>query len=85
MLGDIGAFNFTAISCAFALTLALLPIVRNASLKLFCRPCLDAGAWTPPFVQPKFPSFRGCHLSEGATPLLFAVKFGLGEREELSP
>ena len=44
MLGDIGALNASAISCALALTLALLVlIVRNASLRLFCRPCLEAG------------------------------------------
>lgn len=45
MLGDIGALSASAISCALALTLALLVlIVRNASLRLFCRPCLEAGA-----------------------------------------
>ena len=41
-LTDMGAFNASAISCALALTLPFLVlIVRIASLRLFCRPCLD--------------------------------------------
>jgi hypothetical protein len=41
--GETGAFNASAISMAFWLTLPLLVrIVFIASLKLFCRPCLAA-------------------------------------------
>lgn len=44
-LGESGAFRASASSWAFWLTLAFLPrMVLMASLKLFCLPCLLAGA-----------------------------------------
>lgn len=72
-----GAFNASAISCAFWLILPFLVlIVLNASLKLFCRPCLT-GAYVE--VKPELTGFdlpvhvpgNGirstllCHLSSG--------------------
>ena len=49
-LYDTGAFNDSAISCAFSLMLAFLPLtVRMASVKLFCLPCLAPLAI--PFAQ----------------------------------
>lgn len=61
---DTGALRASAISCAFWLTLALLPrTVRIASLKLFCLPCLPTA---PPLgVQPFMPCEprRACQRS----------------------
>lgn len=55
VLTDIGAFNASASSCAFSLTLAfLLRMVLNASLRLFCRewPCsLAPKTFKCPFPQ----------------------------------
>src|SRR3954469_15980539 len=86
--GDKGAFRASAISCAFWLTLAfLVRIVRMASLKLFCLPCLVVEACAVPFAKPlKRESLRGCHLSAGiALPFACDVCEGLPVRDELCP
>lgn len=50
---ETGAFNASASSCAFALTLPFrVRIFRIASLRLFCLPCLDPGPTACPFVLP---------------------------------
>jgi hypothetical protein len=69
--GDTGAFNASAISCAFWLTLPFLVLmVLIASLRLFCLLC----PFPPPLPSPHFPSPVHavgigarvcCHLSNG--------------------
>jgi hypothetical protein len=83
---DTGAFNDSAISCAFSLILAFLILtVRIASLRLFCRPCLVPPAL--PFAQaaqpPGFDSFLNGHLSLECRPTgsPFMRGFGLGPRD----
>jgi hypothetical protein len=84
-LGDTGALSASVISWTFWLTLPFLVlIVRNASLKLFCLPCLVAGACVALFKCPYLESLLGCHRSEEDVPFACGG-FGLGEREELSP
>ena len=62
-LTDMGAFNASAISCALALTLPFLVlIVRIASLRLFCLPCLD-GPLLYPCDHVKRTSRFACHRS----------------------
>ncbi len=64
-LGDTGAFNASAISCAFWLTLPCLAlIVWMASLRLFCLPwpftCEDCSTF--PHLTPRaWLSLRGSH------------------------
>lgn len=58
--GETGAFRASAISCAFALMLPFRTLmVRMASLRLFCRRCLDLFVFQS--IHPRLPSFRVCH------------------------
>lgn len=74
ILYDTGAFNASAISCAFSLTLAfLIRMFLKASLMLLCRPCcLGPATLRWPSPQAKWLSFRVCHLSLCNTPFVFA-------------
>jgi hypothetical protein len=60
-------------------------MVLNASLKLFCLPCLLDGVCAAPFMRPYFMSLRGCHLPSSALPFCSVGGFGLGVRDELTP
>jgi hypothetical protein len=86
-VGDSGAFNASAISCAFWLTLPfLVRIVRIASLKLFCLPCFVEDPCAAPFAYPNRASFLGCHLSAGIVlPFCCGAWEGLAVRDELWP
>lgn len=85
-LNDTGAFSASAISWAFALTLALLVrIVLNASLKLFCLPCLDTISLSCLLAHNDSPSFRSCDPSRGEIPWSNGNSFGLGRLAEVRP
>lgn len=63
-VGDNGAFNASAISCALWLTLArLVRIVRIASPKLFCLPCPRCCCIGAPLFVHRAISLFGSHLT----------------------
>ena len=84
-LTDMGAFSASAISCALALTLPFLVlIVRIASLRLFCRPCLD-GPLLYPWDHVKRTSRFACHRSVLVVRSEAGIMCGLGVRELVPP
>lgn len=61
-------------------------MVLNASLRLFCLPCLVEGPDAAPFTAPNLESLRGCHRSADAVlPFPGAARLGLPDRDELKP
>ena len=83
---DTGAFRASAISWAFALTLALLVrIVLKASLRLFCLPCLGTISFPCLLGHTGSLSFRSFDASPGDVPCSNGISCGLGRLPELRP
>lgn len=85
-LTDTGAFNASAISWAFALTLALLVrIVLKASLRLFCLPCMGTTSLPCLLAHIDSLSLRSCDPLPGEVPCSNGNSRGLGRLPVLRP
>ena len=74
-----GAFNESAISCAFSLMLIfLVRTVWIASVKLFCRACFDPDAWPHELHCNAFEPFFAGHRSLECKPFGKPLGSGFG-------